>query len=296
MKSGWLFVLGVTLAACRVESPQQPARNTAPNGLSVVATTGTGNAASLSGVVADPLDSVLKEPINELPNEPDGGSPRSSEPVYAFQQVDLLKRSVGRDVPARRYANLSPTLCARELSRSKYPFKRVGAFKGIATPVRVNGDIEGVKFRVPGSSSKFGVLDCRLALTLTALAKFLQPRGVTEVTVDNFYRPNARLPSKRSQRSQHAYGLAIDLTSFKLSDGRVLHVEHDWGAGIETEPCGPGATLATATKNTVDLRQLVCDLAAAQIFNRHLTPSYNTAHRNHLHLDIKRDEATVTVR
>ncbi len=225
----------------------------------------------------------------------DAGVP-APEPVYPFQQVDVLKRPVARTAPARRNANLSSALCTRELRTKKYPFKRVGAFKGIATPVRVDGDIEGVKFRVPGLKSKFGVLDCRLALTLVDFARFLKAASVTEVTVDNFYRPNAHLPGKRSKRSQHAYGLAIDLTTFKLADGRLLHVENDWGAGIETEPCGPYATLTRTTSNTVELRELVCNLAAQQMFHHHLTPSYDLAHRNHLHLDVKRDEDAVTVR
>lgn len=218
------------------------------------------------------------------------------ETVHPFQRVEVLKRPLGRDAAARRNANLSPTWCARELRAKKYPFKRVGPLKGIATPVRVDGEIEGVKFRVPGNKSKFGVLDCRLALTLVDFARFLKASGVTQVTVDNFYRPNARLPSSRSKRSQHAYGLAIDLTSFTLQDGRTLDVEDDWGASTESEPCGPHAALTHATGNTLELRELVCNLVAQQIFNHHLTPSYNSAHRNHLHLDVKRDEALVTVR
>lgn len=197
---------------------------------------------------------------------------------------------------ARRYGNLTSGACLKVLRTSKGSFKRVGPQKGIATPVRVIGEVENVRFRVPGEKSKFGILDCRLALTLVEFARFLAARNVTEVVVDNFYRVNARLPSARSKRSQHAYGLAIDLRAFHLADGRVWDIERDWGASIDTEPCGPNATLVSPTENTVGLRTLTCELFQAQLFSHHLTPSHDAAHRNHLHLDIKRGAERTVIR
>lgn len=288
-------IVALMVAACRVEPRQStPPKPTASEPLPVGSA--GANPVGPTALASSSADGEV-EPISESPAPSTDAEPTPApEPEYPFQLVDVLKRPVARDAPASRNANLSPAACARELRAKKYPFKRVGAFKGIATPVRVDGEIEGVKFRVPGAKSQFGVLDCRLALTLVEFARFLAAQGVTQVTVDNFYRPNARLPSSRSKRSQHAYGLAIDLTTFTLADGRVLHVENDWGAGIETEPCGPGAQVLTPTSNTVELRELVCKLVQQQIFHHHLTPSYDRAHRNHLHLDVKRDEHSVTAR
>jgi hypothetical protein len=222
-----------------------------------------------------------------------------SAPLVAllpFQQMNHGSQPLRPKAAARRYGNLSPTLCSKELRNWKDSFKRVGAYKGIATPTRVIGPIEGVKFRVPGEKSKFGILDCRLALTLVEFARFLRDRDVTEVVVDNFYRLNARLPSARSKRSQHAYALAIDLRSFRLSDGRVWDIEKDWGASTDTEACGPQATLAFPSEHTEGLRTLVCELFAEQIFSHHLTPSHDMAHRNHLHLDIKRDAKSAVIK
>lgn len=285
-------VVAMLIAACRVE-PQQPAHNPKPTPSSERVTPRPSPAppASVPSTASDDSGGATSEPL--VPTDAEAAAP---EPEYTFQRVDVLKRTASRGAAASRNANLSTAACLRELRVKKYPFKRVGAFKGVATPVRVDGEIEGVKFRVPGAKSQFGVLDCRLALTLVEFARFLETQGITQVTVDNFYRPNARLPSKRSKRSQHAYGLAIDLTTFTLEDGRVLHVENDWGAGIDTDPCGPRAQLFTRSDNTVELRELVCKLVQEQIFHHHLTPSHDAAHRDHLHLDIKRDEYSVTAR
>jgi hypothetical protein len=120
------------------------------------------------------------------------------------------------------------------------------------------------------------------------MAKALAPLGVVEVRVDNMYRPSARL-ARRGKRSQHAYGLAIDVLSFVLDDGRVLDVERDWHAPVGSSICGPDAVMEEPTDEAIRLRTIVCALAREGIFHHMLTPSFNAAHRNHFHFDIKRD-------
>lgn len=260
-----------------------------------VSTPARGTEAGVPQVVEAPQSPSIigeaREPGEQVPVE----SASAPEPL-PFQMMSYGSQPLRSTAVARRFGNLSPGACAKELRKLNGTFKRVGAHKGIATPTRVVGLVEGVKFRVPGEKSKFGILDCRLALTLVEFARFLHQREVAEVVVDNFYRLNARLPSARSKRSQHAYGLAIDLRSFRMTDGRVWDVETDWGASTDTEACGPQATLVNPTENTVGLRSLVCELFAEQIFSHHLTPSHDAAHRNHLHLDIKRDAKSAVIK
>jgi hypothetical protein len=43
------------------------------------------------------------------------------------------------------------------------------------------------------------------------------------------------------------------------------------------------------------LRNIVCAAARAGLFHHVLTPNYDAAHRDHLHLDIKRDARSVVV-
>lgn len=310
---GWIAAIPVLTACVVTPPPTFVSSEPAPIASSSSAPTdGPGHDADARGVPAVTQPSVSTyaasppgataavAPTPETEPAALGMSPTgpvaSATPPQPFQRNPNTSVPIGAKSVARRYGNLSPVACAKQLPALKGVFKRVGAQKGVASPVRVVGEIEGVRFRVPGEKSKFGVLDCRLALTLVEFARFLRGRDVAEVVVDNFYRLNARLPGRRSKRSQHAYGLAIDLRSFRLADGTVWDVEKDWGASIDTEACGPGATLISPTEHTLGLRTLVCDMFEAQLFSHHLTPSHDLAHRNHLHLDIKRDAKSVVIR
>lgn len=68
--------------------------------------------------------------------------------------------------------------------------------------------------------------------------------------------------------SEHATANAIDITGFRLSDGTKVTVLHDWPRG--------GAKAAFLR----DARDGACDL-----FVTTLSPEYNAAHADHMHLD-----------
>jgi hypothetical protein len=206
---------------------------------------------------------------------------------HAFQEP-LPTRELQRDASAWFTSNLSPGACAAELRRRNLPVAReAGAASGIAVPVRITAAMHGVRFITPSRRSVYGKLDCRLALALDEMARVLERHSVVAVRVDNLYRPRARLAGTRT-RSQHRYGLAIDVMSFELATGTELSVEHDWNGALESLPCGPESRLTPVTERAIALRNIVCDVAKSGIFHHILTPSFNTAHRDHLHLDIKR--------
>jgi hypothetical protein len=77
---------------------------------------------------------------------------------------------------------------------------------------------------------------------------------------------------RRNQLSEHAYGLAIDISGFRLSDGEIISVERDW-----SRPGPRGAFLHQLAR------------AACGYFSVVLTPDSNADHFNHMHLDIGRD-------
>jgi hypothetical protein len=112
--------------------------------------------------------------------------------------------------------------------------------------------------------------------------------------IDNFYRDRARIG--RGRRSQHAYGLAADIVSITLRDGREMSVLDDF-LGQRGDPvCGPEARIRPRKDSTDDqidkairFRNFVCELGRMGAFHHILTPNYNRAHENHLHLDLKRD-------
>ena len=72
--------------------------------------------------------------------------------------------------------------------------------------------------------------------------------------------------------SEHARANALDVASMRLEDGRTVSVLADWdGQG----PAGQeGSRFLHAVRN-----------GACRVFATVLTPDYNAAHENHLHLD-----------
>jgi hypothetical protein len=197
---------------------------------------------------------------------------------------------------ATRLASLSPAQCNAELKKRGIKSKRPGRpAPGVASPLRLDTSLSGVRYVTPGKKSVYGILDCRLALALDELSLLLARHDVTEVNVDNMYRPKAKLPGRRKP-SQHSYGLAVDIYGFELTSGQKLVVEADWQGDLGIPPCGPDSRVTAARAESVALRNLFCEIARSGMFHHLLTPSYDLAHKNHLHLDIKRDSRELLVK
>jgi hypothetical protein len=72
-----------------------------------------------------------------------------------------------------------------------------------------------------------------------------------------------------AMRSEHATANAIDITAFRLANGKVVSVTRDWGK---------------ATPEGKFLRE--AHEAACGLFNVVLGPDFNKAHATHFHLDL----------
>ena len=68
--------------------------------------------------------------------------------------------------------------------------------------------------------------------------------------------------------SEHATADAVDLTGFRLADGRTVSVLRDWRGS------GPKAAFLREARD-----------GACRLFATVLSPDYNAAHADHLHLD-----------
>ena len=75
--------------------------------------------------------------------------------------------------------------------------------------------------------------------------------------------------------SEHSFANAIDIAAFVLRNGRRVEVERDW---VRAEQ--PAKTLAAQF-----LRRLTRRLYDEHVFSVVLTPSFDSHHKNHLHLD-----------
>tara|TARA_B100000678_G_scaffold78712_3_gene65145 strand:- start:347 stop:1042 length:696 start_codon:yes stop_codon:yes gene_type:complete len=73
-----------------------------------------------------------------------------------------------------------------------------------------------------------------------------------------------------NKRSAHARAEAIDVAAFVLEDGRRIRIDGDWDGGTEAE------------------RQFlrVVKKSACKRFGTVLSPEYNAAHADHLHLEV----------
>lgn len=222
-------------------------------------------------------------------NSPEPAEAAPPEPERHPFHEPLPERALPASAPAMRYANLSPSQCRAEVKKRKIAVARSKQpAKGVATPMRFSGEMNGVRLLTHRAPSPFGVMDCRLALTFDDLTRVLAEHGVVQIRIDNMHRPGAKLPGRR-KRSQHAYGLAIDIMSLKLADGRTLSVQDDWHAAIGDPACGPDAVMTDPTEKSVALRNVACAIYRAGLFHHMLTPSANASHRDHFHFDIKRD-------
>jgi hypothetical protein len=141
----------------------------------------------------------------------------------------------------------------------------------VPTPVKVS-QVE-VPLNHPAAMS------CFLANRLDAFERgavqrlAMQDLGHYVVRIDHLGAYSCRTNTGRHDRlSEHPYGLAIDISGFRLSDGTSVSVERDW-----PKP-GPKASF---------LHHLA--RAACGYFSVVLTPDSNADHFNHFHFDLGPD-------
>lgn len=126
------------------------------------------------------------------------------------------------------------------------------------------------------------VMQCPLAVRYVIWDRqVLQPvarsmLGSAPVRVENYGTYSCRRiygsQDAQERPSEHARANALDVAGITLEDGRTVNVLNDWdGSGPAGEP---GARFLRVVRN-----------GACRLFSTVLSPDYNTAHENHLHLD-----------
>lgn len=194
------------------------------------------------------------------------------------------------ETAAYRYAQLSRTECEAELKVRKIQYKRDPA-RGVLLGVRLTGPLGGILFRGEGTDqerarSPHEIVDCRLVLALDDASETLREHDIVEVRHFSMYRlPPASWPMNKPA-TRHLGAVAIDTGRFLKKDGSVLDVDRHFHGAIGAKTCGPGAGPRPATKEALELRAILCKLAARRLFNVVLTPNYNAPHKNHFHLEV----------
>jgi len=92
--------------------------------------------------------------------------------------------------------------------------------------------------------------------------------GSPVVAIEHFGTYNCRRIGGGNNWSEHATADAIDIAGFRLADGQRITVAANWKGD------GPEATFLHQVRN-----------GACKLFATTLSPDYNAAHHDHLHLD-----------
>jgi len=173
-------------------------------------------------------------------------------------------------------------LCLQDLTRMGVAFQSVQPFTqpnnsgcGIDNPVKVTATL--IPWNRPA------VLSCDLARTMVKfeqdvvlpLAQRQFGQGISQFQHAGTYdcrvqRNNSTNGGTKAGRlSEHAKGLAIDISGYKLADGTMLSVKGDWR--------GQG-------KKSLFLREMA--RSACSTFHVVLSPNYDKYHQDHVHVDL----------
>ena len=170
----------------------------------------------------------------------------------------------------------SPEQCRALLRDAGAPLRaappvQAGPNCGYSDGVRLAPTSDGIGFR-PGPP----VTSCAVAASLLlferqvvqAAARDHLGNDVTAIVHAGSYSCRRLYGRSDGPFSEHATANALDVTGFRLADGRQISVLRDWDA-----PNSEGRFLK-------QVRDGACDLFATV-----LSPDYNQAHADHLHLD-----------
>jgi hypothetical protein len=145
----------------------------------------------------------------------------------------------------------------------------------IDEPVILVEPYPGVALRYVDSDGPAGVLlGCAAAVATAQTAEVAASLGAVEFVHYGTY--NCRPIAGTSTLSQHAYANAIDIYGFTLDDGSFYTVIDDWEDFVDAPVTAGGSWLR-------DITDALWDMA---IWNIILTPEYNDAHDNHVHVDL----------
>lgn len=215
-------------------------------------------------------------PVQDLPWKPlDLNHPIGQATGAKVADFEIARTAAAEEVVAQTNACMQ-TLREAGVQVERAPDRDDGGFCVVKGAVRITGGM--VTPLSPGGL----VMQCPLAVRYVIWDRqVLQPAarevfGSEVARVENYGSYSCRRiygsTETADRPSEHARANALDVASVRLKDGRTISVANDWrGDG----PAGPaGADFLKRIRS-----------GACRVFATVLTPDYNAAHADHLHLD-----------
>lgn len=196
--------------------------------------------------------------------------PRYS-PVGPVSLDDSLGPFSGKKLAALRQ---NPAACARTIGLSKLkteplPDKHEGGFCALTHAVLVKQSFYPYSRELRISCPLASALYVWERSVVTQAAARHLDSAVVEIEMFGAYSCRRMYGAKEGKISEHATGNAIDVSGFKLANGKEILVDKQWRANSPES----------------DFLHEVRDRGCT-VFQTVLSPDYNAAHHNHLHFDM----------
>lgn len=246
-----------------------------------------------SSVAARP--SVAAKATRNVPSKTTKSAPVQTAPAPRPRENPYLEvpaRELAESTLAYHYANLSEEESLAELARRRIDWiPAKPPVPGVRTPVRLAGPLRGVVIHsslppAERAESPFEILDARLALALDDFCALLARHDIVELVHYTMYRPPTDSPAEGQKQIRHPAGLAIDVGALRKRDGSWLAVGPHWPSNLGAKTCGDGAVEQWA-REARELVSIVCEAKDERLFHFALTPNFDAAHADHVHLEIK---------
>lgn len=145
----------------------------------------------------------------------------------------------------------------------------------IVDPIYVQSPINGVQYRYFENSQPTEIaMGCELALSLYKLGEVFKEKNIVEVEHMGTF--NCRKIGGTNSLSVHGLGLAIDFRGFTDSNGADYILVRDW----EHDTTSPSTVKGRM------LYELALRMYTENLFGYVLTPNFNSAHDDHIHVDM----------
>lgn len=237
-----------------------------------------------SGPLAVPLCPFAGQGVRAAPAPPPGQGARATGPAKGrcdssrYDCVGGQPQDFDRQVRViRRPTGGMDQGCLARLRQAKVNFRLLGGVKGVKTPVEVQSErLGGVAYRKAWNNKRRFILDCRMVEALVVLGRAIRAAGVAGI----YYSSTWRYSMVRGQGrlSQHAYGLAIDITAIEGAFGYASVVK-DYEQGIW------GCGNRNKTPKGSVFRKFYCAIFGKGAFAQVFTPDTDRFHRDHFHVE-----------